>query len=210
MASHKKHGDHGHTDHGHADRERADREQAAPAIDPGPAGGSMPGASAAAPGAAPSREVREVEAELDAALAKVSENYDLFLRARAEGDNIRRRAQEDIAKAHKFAIESFAEQLVPVVDSLEKALEARDAPAETMRAGTELIYKQLLAAFEKGRLAPIDPAGEKFDPHLHQAISMAPAPAGVPPGHVVSVLQKGWRIAERVLRPALVIVAQGD
>ena len=156
-----------------------------------------------------SATVVDVEAELQAALAKASENYELYLRAVAEVENTRRRAQEDVAKAHKYGIESFAEALVPVVDSLEKALEAHNATPESMRAGVELTLRQLRSAFEKGRLAEINPVGQRFDPHNHQAISMVPAEAagGVPPNHVVTVLQKGWRIADRVLRPALVTVA---
>ena len=169
-------------------------------------------AGAAAPDPAPELEsasVAEVESELQAALAKASENYELYLRAMAETENVRRRAQEDVAKAHKYGIESFAEALVPVVDSLEKALEATNATPEAMREGVELTLRQLKSAFEKGRLAEIDPVGQRFDPHNHQAISMVPAEAagGVPPNHVVTVLQKGWRIADRVLRPALVTVA---
>jgi len=152
--------------------------------------------------------VVDVEKELQAALDKANENYDLFLRAKAEADNVRRRAQEDVAKAHKFAVESFAESLVPVVDSLEKALEATNATPEAMREGVELTLRQLKAAFEKGNLKEINPVGEKFDPHWHQAISMVPAPEGIAPNHVVAVLQKGWTIADRVLRPALVTVAQ--
>lgn len=161
------------------------------------------------PAALPSASVVEVEQELQAALAKANENYELFLRAKAETENVRRRAQEDIAKAHKYAIESFAEDLVPVMDSLEKALEANDARIETLREGVALTLRQLRAAFEKARLAEIDPKGQKFDPHRHQAISTAPATAECPPNHVVAVLQKGWMIADRVLRPALVTVAQG-
>ncbi len=157
-----------------------------------------------------SASVADVEQELQAALAKANENHDLYLRARAEGENIRRRAQEDIAKAHKFAVESFAEALVPVMDSLEKALEASQTAPEALRAGVELTLKQLLAAFEKARLVPINPAGEKFDPHKHQAISVVPAPQGVAPNHVVTVLQKGWMLSDRVLRPALVTVAQSS
>ena len=122
--------------------------------------------------------VVDVEKELQAALDKANENYDLFLRAKAEADNVRRRAQEDVAKAHKFAVESFAESLVPVVDSLEKALEATNATPEAMREGVELTLRQLKAAFEKGNLKEINPVGEKFDPHWHQAISMVPAPRG--------------------------------
>jgi molecular chaperone GrpE len=161
------------------------------------------------PEALAAASVSDVEAELQVALAKANENYELYLRAVAEAENTRRRAQEDIAKAHKYGIESFAEALVPVADSLEKALEAANATPEAMREGIELTLKQLHAAFEKGRLAEINPAGQKFDPHHHQAISMVPAEAagGVPANHVVTVLQKGWRIADRVLRPALVTVA---
>jgi molecular chaperone GrpE len=156
-----------------------------------------------------SATVVDVEAELQAALAKASENYELYLRAVAEAENTRRRAQEDIAKAHKYGIESFAEALVPVIDSLEKALESSNSTAEAMREGVELTLRQLRSAFEKGRLAEINPVGQRFDPHNHQAISLVPAEGagGVPPNHVVSVLQKGWRIADRVLRPALVTVA---
>ena len=157
-----------------------------------------------------STTVSAVEQDLQQALAKANEHYDLYLRAKAEGENIRRRAQDDIAKAHKFAIESFAEALLPVMDSLEKALEASEAAPEGLRAGVELTLKQLQAAFEKGRLKVIDPAGEKFDPHLHQAISMVPAPEGVAPNTVVTVLQKGWMISDRILRPALVTVAQSS
>lgn len=152
--------------------------------------------------------VVDVEKELQTALEKANENYDLFLRAKAEADNVRRRAQDDVAKAHKFAVESFAESLVPVIDSLEKALEATNATPDAMREGVELTLRQLKAAFEKGNLKEVNPVGEKFDPHWHQAISMVPAPQGVAPGQVVAVLQKGWTIADRVLRPALVTVAQ--
>jgi molecular chaperone GrpE len=166
--------------------------------------------AAPAPAPAPeleSAKVPEVEQALQDALAKANENYDLYMRAKAEAENVRRRAAEDVAKASKFAIESFAEALVPVADSLEKALQTEAATAEALREGAQLTLRQLLAAFEKGRLTPIDPAGQKFDPNFHQAISMVPAPEGIAPNHVVSVLQKGWKIADRVLRPALVTVA---
>src|SRR5512132_2493894 len=152
--------------------------------------------------------VADVEKELQAALDRANENYDLFLRAKAEADNVRRRSQEDVAKAHKFAVEAFAESLVPVVDSLEKALETNNASPEALREGVDLTLKQLKAAFDKSNLKEIDPVGEKFDPHRHQAISLVPAPEGIAPNHVVSVLQKGWTISDRVLRPALVTVAQ--
>lgn len=188
------------------EREPANRPQG-PTQDPAAAAGTPESSAQQAP-ALESATVVDVEAELQAALAKANENYELYLRAAAEAENARRRAQEDIAKAHKYGIESFAEALVPVIDSLEKALEAPNSTPEAMREGVELTLRQLRAAFEKGRLVEINPVGEKFDPHNHQAISMVPAAAGgVPASHVVSVLQKGWRIADRVLRPALVTVA---
>ncbi len=152
--------------------------------------------------------VTEVEKDLQQALEKANENYDLFLRAKAETDNVRRRAQEDVAKAHKFAVESFAESLVPVIDSLEKALEASQLAPQAMRDGIELTLKQLRTAFEKNNLKEINPVGEKFDPRWHQAISVVPAANGIAPNQVVTVLQKGWSIADRVLRPALVTVAE--
>jgi molecular chaperone GrpE len=155
-----------------------------------------------------SATVVDVEKELQEALDKANENYDLYLRAKAETDNVRRRAQDEVTKAHKFAVESFAESLVPVIDSLEKALAASKATPETMREGVELTLRQLRGAFERANLREINPVGERFDPHFHQAISMVPAPEGVAPNQVVSVLQKGWMIADRVLRPALVTVAQ--
>jgi len=150
----------------------------------------------------------ELQAALDEARARAAEHYDLYLRARADTENTRRRAQDDISKAHKFAVESFAESLLPVMDSLEKALEAVGGASGSLREGIEITLRQLRTAFERNRLTEINPQGEKFDPHRHQAISMVPA-EGVPPNHVVAVLQKGWMIADRVLRPALVTVAQG-
>jgi molecular chaperone GrpE len=159
------------------------------------------------PPALSSATVVDVEKELQEALAKANENYDLYLRAKAETENVRRRAQEDVGKAHKFAVEAFAESLVPVIESLEKATEANNASPDAMREGVELTLRQLRSAFERANLREINPVGERFDPHRHQAISMVAA-EGVAPNHVVTVLQKGWMIADRVLRPALVTVAQ--
>jgi molecular chaperone GrpE len=119
---------------------------------------------------------------------------------------VRRRAQEDVAKAHKFAIESFAEYLLPVVDSLEAAMAHDSDDIAKVREGIALTLRQLTGALEKGRVVAINPVGEKFDPHRHQAISMVPADQEA--NTVVSVLQKGYTIADRVLRPALVTVAQ--
>ena len=138
---------------------------------------------------------------------KLSEMQDNFLRAKAEGENIRRRAAEDIAKAHKFAIENFAEHLIPVADSLHAALATEAVDAKGFKEGLDITLKQLSSAFEKGRLAEINPAaGDKFDPHLHQAIAMVPSDQD--PNTVVSVLQRGYSLADRILRPALVTVSQ--
>jgi molecular chaperone GrpE len=175
----------------------------------GPEAVTPPAENPAVPPQPEAAAVLEAGPSLQEALAKADENYDLYMRAKAETENLRRRAAEDVARASKFAIESFAEALVPVADSLEKALQLEAATAEALREGAQLTLRQLLAAFERGRLTPIDPAGQRFDPNFHQAISMVPAPDGVLPNHVVSVLQKGWKIADRVLRPALVTVAQG-
>ena len=147
-----------------------------------------------------------VEEQLREALLKAEEHHDAWLRAKAETENVRRRAQEDIAKAAKFSIERFAGELLAVVDSLDAALAVENPCVDSLRSGTELTLKQLLAAFEKSGLKQLNPAGEKFDPNFHQAISMVPSEQE--PNTVVTVLQKGYLIAERVLRPALVMVAQ--
>ncbi|HEY1610463.1 MAG TPA: nucleotide exchange factor GrpE [Paraburkholderia sp.] len=145
-------------------------------------------------------------AALEEAQAKIAELQEAFLRAKAETENVRRRGQEDVAKAHKFAIESFAEHLLPVVDSLEAAIAHNSDDLVKVREGVELTLRQLNGALEKGRVVAVNPVGEKFDPHRHQAISLVPAEQE--PNTVVSVLQKGYVIADRVLRPALVTVAQ--
>ncbi len=147
----------------------------------------------------------DVAAQLAALEAKAREHYDLYMRAVAEGENIRRRAQDDVAKAHKFAIENFADNLLPVMDSLQAALADGSGDIAKLREGVELTARQLAAAFERGKIVELNPVGEKFDPHRHQAISMVPADQE--PNTVVTVLQRGYTIAERVLRPALVTVA---
>jgi molecular chaperone GrpE len=150
-----------------------------------------------------------LRAELEAAQAKAAEHYDQLLRTRADAENIRRRAQDDVSKAHKFGIESFAESLVPVRDSLEAALAQQDQTAEFLRQGVEATLKQLISAFERNKLLEIAPAaGEKFDPHQHQAISSVPSDQ--PANTVVQTLQKGYLIVDRVLRPALVVVSAGQ
>lgn len=144
------------------------------------------------------------KAEDEAALLK-----DAWLRARADVENVRKQAVNDVAKAHKYAIERFAEDLLPVKDALEFALAAGSAAPDALRAGVELTLKQLAAAFDKAGLAEIDPAGRKFDPHQHQAMAMIES--AEPANTVVQVFQKGYRLNERVLRPAMVAVAKpGD
>lgn len=138
-----------------------------------------------------------------------AQNLDLadqFLRAKAEAENARRRADEEIGKARKFAVEAFAESLLPVTDSLEAGLAVQNATPEQLREGAEATLKQLKSALERHKVIEINPAaGTKFDPHQHQAISMVPSEQEA--NTVVGVLQKGYLIAERVLRPALVTVA---
>ena len=138
--------------------------------------------------------------------AQIQEHQDQFLRAKAEVENARRRSMEEVAKAHKFAIEGFAENLLPVMDSLNAALLDGGEDLAKMKEGIELTLKQLMGALEKGRVLEINPVGEKFDPHRHQAIAMVPAEQEA--NTVVTVLQKGYLIADRVLRPALVTVSQ--
>ena len=137
---------------------------------------------------------------------QAAEHYDAWLRAKAEGENIRRRAQEDISKAHKFAVEKFAGELLAVKDSLEAALAVPEQTVDSFKSGVELTLKQLVAAFEKNALIEVNPVGEKFDPHKHQAIGMVDSEQEA--NTVVTVLQKGYLIAERTLRPALVMVAK--
>ena len=142
-------------------------------------------------------------AELEAKHASVA---DAYLRAKAEAENTRRRAEEEMSKARKFAVEGLAESLLPVCDSLEAAIGLPNATPEQMLEGVHATLRQLLAALERNKVLPINPpVGTRFDPHQHQAISMVPAEQE--PNTVVSVLQKGYLIADRVLRPALVMVA---
>jgi molecular chaperone GrpE len=146
------------------------------------------------------------QADLALLQAKSADLADQFLRAKAEADNARRRAEEEIAKARKFAVESFAESLLPVVDSLEAGLLIKDATVDQIREGAQATLRQLLAALERNKVLVVNPgAGTKFDPHQQQAISVVPSELEA--NSVVTVLQKGYLIADRVLRPALVTVA---
>jgi molecular chaperone GrpE len=152
-------------------------------------------------------ELAQMQAELAALQAKNTELADQYLRAQADVQNARRRADDDISKARKFAVESFAESLLPVTDSLEAGLAIQDVTPEQIREGAEATLRQLKSALERHKVIEIAPAaGTKFDPHQHQAISVVPTP-GQEPNTIVGVLQKGYTIAERVLRPALVTVS---
>jgi molecular chaperone GrpE len=147
-----------------------------------------------------------VEELLKRAEAAAREHQEAWLRAKADGENIRKRAQTDIANAHKYALEAFAAELLGVRDSLEAALATQNATPEALRSGVELTLKQLAAAFDKFSIKDIDPMGEKFDPHRHQGISVVESDAE--PNTVVGVLQKGYLLNDRVIRPALVSIAK--
>ena len=152
-----------------------------------------------------SDEMARLQGELAELKAKSADLADQFLRAKAEAENARRRAEDEVSKARKFGIESFAESLLPVCDSLDAALAIQNATAEQLREGSHATLRQLISALERNKVITIAPAaGEKFNPHQHQAISVVPAEQE--PNTVVSVLQKGYLIADRVLRPALVTV----
>ena len=158
--------------------------------------GAMPPETAALP---------TLEEQLAALQAKLTEANDSFLRAKAEAENTRRRSEEEISKARKFAIESFADSLLPVRDSLEAAIAIENATPAQLLEGVHATLRQLNQALERNKVLAINPpAGTKFDPHQHQAISVVSAQQD--PNTVVSVLQKGYLIADRVLRPALVTV----
>jgi molecular chaperone GrpE len=154
-------------------------------------------------GTAPASDLEE---RLKQAELAAQEHHDAWLRARAECDNVRKRSQTEIANAHKFAVENFASELLAVKDSLEAALASDSATLESLRSGVELTLRQLKSVFDKFSLREINPVGQKFDPHQHQAISTVEADAEA--NTVVQVLQKGYLLHDRVIRPALVTVAK--
>ncbi len=157
-------------------------------------------------GAAPADPAPDIAALLKKVEDEAAELRDAWMRARADLDNQRKQAAADIARAHKYALERFASELLPVKDALESSLAAQNATADALRAGVELTLKQLAAAFEKAQIAEIDAAGRKFDPHRHQAMAMVDS---AEPAHsVVQVFQKGYLLNDRVLRPAMVAVAK--
>jgi len=162
--------------------------------------------TANAESARPMAEPTDLTEALHKAEAQAREHQENWLRARAEADNIRKRAQADVASAHKYAIDGFASELLPVFDALDAALATGEASAESLRDGVELTRKQLTAAFGKFGLTVLDPAGERFDPHHHQAMTAIESDA--PAQSVLQVFQKGFKLHDRVIRPALVAVAK--
>jgi molecular chaperone GrpE len=185
----------------------ADDTKIEPTLDGAPGPGDVSPEEREAAAAANETDLGAAMAELETLRVKNAELSEQFLRAQAEMQNTRRRADDEMSKARKFAIESFAESLLPVADSLEAGLAIQDAKPEQIREGAEATLRQLKAALERNKVLEIAPAaGAKFDPHQHQAISVVPAP-GQDANTVVAVLQKGYSIADRVLRPALVTVS---
>jgi molecular chaperone GrpE len=157
--------------------------------------------------AAPADPAPDLAEILTKAEREVADLRDAWLRAKAETENVRRIGQSDVARAHKYAIERFASELLPVKDALEQTLSTASATPEQLREGVELTLKTLAAAFDKVAIVPIDPAGEKFDPNRHQAMTMIPS--AKPAQTVLQVFQKGYLLNDRVLRPALVAISSG-
>jgi len=147
-----------------------------------------------------------MEEMLKLAELKAQEHYDAWMYAKAEGENIRRRAQEDVSKAQKFAVERFSNEMLAVMDSLQAGLSVQNTTVENFKSGMELTLKQLSSVFEKFNITEINPVGEKFDAHKHQAIGMMESEQEA--NTVVSVMQKGYSLNDRVLRPAMVMVAK--
>jgi len=155
----------------------------------------------------PEKNADSLEAQLEAAQAKASENWEHYLRAKAEMDNLRRRSVKDVENAHKYGTEKFATELLPVLDSMVMGLATENASAETLREGMELTLNMLQKMMEKLGIEEIDPINEKFDPAKHQAMSMQPN-GEVEPNTVIAVMQKGYSLNDRLLRPAMVMVSK--
>ena len=156
--------------------------------------------------AGPADPAPDIAALLKKAEDEAADLKDAWLRARADTENVRKQSVNEVARARKFAIESFAEDLLPVMDALEATLASADAAPEALRAGVELTLKQLAAAFDKAKIVAADPVGAKFDPNVHQAMTMVDA--DMPPNTVAQVFQKGYVLNDRVLRPAMVAVVR--
>ncbi|WP_067984107.1 nucleotide exchange factor GrpE [Neptuniibacter pectenicola] len=157
-----------------------------------------------------SMDAEQLAKELAAAVAEVESLKDQMLRTHAEAQNVRRRAEQDVEKAHKFGVEKFANEMLPIVDSLERAIEAfgDDEALQPMREGVEMTMKMFLSGLEKFKMEQVTPLGETFDPALHQAMSMVDAP-DAEPNSVIAVMQKGYTLHGRLVRPAMVVVAKG-
>jgi molecular chaperone GrpE len=155
----------------------------------------------------PEKNADSLEAQLEQAQAKAAENWDQFIRAKAEMDNLRRRHVKDLENAHKFGIEKFVNEMLPVVDSMALGLAVEDASAESLREGMELTMSMLGKMMEKLGIEEIDPLNEKFDADKHQAMTMQPN-AEVEPNTVIAVMQKGYSLNERLIRPAMVMVSK--
>ncbi|SFX37272.1 nucleotide exchange factor GrpE [Marinospirillum alkaliphilum] len=167
-------------------------------------------AAASAPDVAlsPEEEIAGLSAQVEGLQQELAEARDQMLRAAAEAQNVRRRAEADVEKAHKFALEKFARELLPVVDSLEKASEALGEVDESQKEGVEMTLRLFLGVLEKFQVNQLHPMGQTFDPQFHEAMSMVPNPA-LPANSVMDVLQKGYTLNERLLRPAMVVVSTG-
>jgi molecular chaperone GrpE len=155
----------------------------------------------------PEKNADSLEMQLEAAQAKASENWDHFLRAKAEMDNLRRRNTKDVENAHKYGIEKFVNELLPVTDGMTLGLATEDASAESLREGMEMTMSMLTKMMENLGVEEIDPLNEKFDPEKHQAMTMQPN-ADVEPNTVIAVMQKGYMLNERLIRPAMVMVSK--
>jgi molecular chaperone GrpE len=150
-----------------------------------------------------------ISEQLRLAEQKAEENWELLLRTKAEMDNLRRRTQKDLESAHKFALEKFVQELLPIMDSMELGLASENVDAESLREGMQLTLNMLQNAFNKFRITAIDPLEQKFDPELHQAMSMQPS-ADLEPNTVMAVMQKGYTLNDRLVRPAMVMVSRGS
>lgn len=190
-------------DHSATDHALPDESQPAETADRSPTPSEAPKEADAVSG--PDRMPDMAEA-LRLAELKAAEHHDAWLRAKAETENVRRRAQDDVAKATRFAAEKFAQAMLPVKDSLEAALATESATIESLREGVELTLKQLESAFAGASIREENPLTARFDPNLHQAISAIEADAE--PNTVINVLQKGYLMSDRVIRPALVVVSK--
>lgn len=155
----------------------------------------------------PEKNADSLEAQLEAAQAKASENWEQFVRARAEMDNLRRRNVIDVENAHKYGTEKLVTELLPVLDSMAMGLAVEEASAESLREGMELTMNMLKKMMDKVGIEEIDPLNEKFDPEKHQAMSAQPN-AEVEPNTVIGVMQKGYTLNDRLIRPAMVMVSK--